>query len=508
MVANVEKTEHNTDFNQIVDLLEASHIRVETTDGETKILAKVNGRKRTVSESSIRRHLKLNNEEGISTLSDNELFENLSLMGYNILPNQRRITRGTIQISQSKVPSPGADETAFSTRDVRYEEAFPTDTSLDAGQDRENIAKTSAVPHEALPRVTSLSGGEGRPRLLRIMRGGEKDLLRRMLQTRGVDQEEDLLYRDKSADKGRNSTNEMSHVLGTLGAANILASGGLSVATPTTRVTRSLRGVVIVSSSLIYANIPSISKEDKGKGKMTEPKQPSKEKIARIHAEKELEMMIAKLDRSNKIIAKYLSEYEQAEAGLLHDEKVELINELLIYQRHLAQIKKYQAQQNKPATKTERRNFYMSILRSNAGWKAKDFKGMTFEQIEEKLIPLWEKIQDFVPMNSKLESERLKRPRIQLDKERFKKLKTTKASGTKPTQEQQSEEPKELSEEELKKMIVLVPIEELYIEALQVTDKKAKELWVELKRLYEPDFRDPLWALQRYMQDLLSMDAL
>nr|GFB29769.1 hypothetical protein [Tanacetum cinerariifolium] len=38
---------------------------------------------------------------------------------------------------------------------------------------------------------------------------------------------------------------------------------------------------------------------------------------------KELEMMIAELDRSNKMIAKYLSEYEQAEAGLSHDEKVE-----------------------------------------------------------------------------------------------------------------------------------------------------------------------------------------
>nr|GEY64373.1 retrovirus-related Pol polyprotein from transposon TNT 1-94 [Tanacetum cinerariifolium] len=87
---------------------------------------------------------------------------------------------------------------------------------------------------------------------------------------------------------------------------------------------------------------------------------------------------------------------------------------ILMYQRHLAQIKKYQAQQNKPATKTERRNFYMLIPRSNAGWKVKDFKGMTFEQIKEKFIPVWEKIQDFVPMNYKLESERRKRPRIQL----------------------------------------------------------------------------------------------
>nr|GEW18902.1 hypothetical protein [Tanacetum cinerariifolium] len=72
-----------------------------------------------------------------------------------------RITRGTIRISQSKVPSPGADETAFPTGDVRYGEAFPTVTRLDAGKDRENIAKTSAMPHEALPRVTSLDGGEG-----------------------------------------------------------------------------------------------------------------------------------------------------------------------------------------------------------------------------------------------------------------------------------------------------------------------------------------------------------
>ncbi|GKC73889.1 hypothetical protein Tco_1119772, partial [Tanacetum coccineum] len=43
---------------------------------------------------------------------------------------------------------------------------------------------------------------------------------------------------------------------------------------------------------------------------------------------------------------------------------------------------------------------------------------------------------------------------IQLDKERVKKLKTTEVSGTKPSQEQQSEDPKELSEEESKSLIV------------------------------------------------------
>nr|GFA28406.1 hypothetical protein [Tanacetum cinerariifolium] len=37
----------------------------------------------------------------------------------------------------------------------------------------------------------------------------------------------------------------------------------------------------------------------------------------------------------------------------------------------------------------------------------------------------------------------------------------------------------------------------------EVTDEKEKELWVELKRLYKPNSRDPLWALQRYMHDPL-----
>ncbi|GKB09186.1 hypothetical protein Tco_0837498 [Tanacetum coccineum] len=370
MVAILEKTEHNTDFHQIVDFLEASHLRcallvcptiyvshirqfwsiarIETADGETHIIAKINGKQVTVSESSIRRKLKLKDEEGISDLPDTDLFANLSRMGYNILPNQRfsfqkgqfthqwkflihtimqclspkstafnefssniataivclatnriynfskmifdgmitnikrqgskkflmyprflekllkmsqfgeikhtetypvpsqtakvfttlrvnspsfsgrnvdlfesmlvpqgegpvnptephhtpspqasfpqsqepiphktttltssqeptsqqistpshtptprRLTKRAIRIAQSKALTPGADEPASPPRDDSHGEAFPTATSLDAGQDRENIPKTSAMPHESSPRVTSLGGDEG-----------------------------------------------------------------------------------------------------------------------------------------------------------------------------------------------------------------------------------------------------------------------------------------------------------------------------------------------------------
>nr|GEU62644.1 hypothetical protein [Tanacetum cinerariifolium] len=83
------KYEHNTAFHQIVDFVEASHLRIETMDEGTKILVTVDGKPITISESSIRRNLKLRDEAGISSLPDADLFENLTLMGFNILPNQK-----------------------------------------------------------------------------------------------------------------------------------------------------------------------------------------------------------------------------------------------------------------------------------------------------------------------------------------------------------------------------------------------------------------------------------
>nr|GEW71305.1 hypothetical protein [Tanacetum cinerariifolium] len=62
----IKKYDHNTDFHQIMDFVEASHLRIETTDEGTKILATVDDKLRTIFESSIRRNLKLRDEAEIS----------------------------------------------------------------------------------------------------------------------------------------------------------------------------------------------------------------------------------------------------------------------------------------------------------------------------------------------------------------------------------------------------------------------------------------------------------
>nr|GEX91576.1 hypothetical protein [Tanacetum cinerariifolium] len=248
-------------------------------------------------------------------------------------PIPRSYEQTTSQEPISKVPSPGVDETAFPSGYFRYKEAFPTNTSLDAGQDRENIAKTSAMPHEALPRVTSLGGEE---KIRTCSRGCSKH--------KGMDQGEDLLVgdtmkdSDNSADKRSDSKDEMSHILGSLRAANILASGGLrlvfttaspSVATASidiSSVVATASGSFPIAAIFTTASVTTPTSRDKGKGKLTEPKQPSKEEvleqmsiklardleakfaqedliireqaerdseIARIHADRELEVMIA-----------------------------------------------------------------------------------------------------------------------------------------------------------------------------------------------------------------------
>nr|GFA08793.1 hypothetical protein [Tanacetum cinerariifolium] len=174
--------------------------------------------------------------------------------------------------------------------------------------------------------------------------------------------------------------------------------------------------------------------------------------IARIHVEEELKMLIDGLDRRNKVTANHLQEYEQSEAELTIREKINLINELVKYQDYHAKILKHQAQQSKPLSKKEQREFYMSVLRSHVGWKTKHFRGMTLEEIKEKFIPVWKQFEDFVPMASKREGERVKRKGLKLEQGSAKKIKTS----------------EEVSEEDIKGMMQLVPMEDVYVEALQV----------------------------------------
>nr|GEW17197.1 hypothetical protein [Tanacetum cinerariifolium] len=171
------------------------------------------------------------------------------------------------------------------------------------------------------------------------------------------------------------------------------------------------------------------------------------EEVARIHAEEELQGMIDSLDRTNETIAKYMQEYQDFASELPLEKRIELISDLVKYQEHYSKVYKFHSQQRRPMTKKQKRDYYMTMIKNNLGWKVKDFKGMTFEEIESKFAAVWKHVEDFIPMGSKEEAERLKRKWFNLEQEHVKKQKTSEET---PEIKKSTEE---ISEEKMKEMM-------------------------------------------------------
>nr|GEW16468.1 copia protein [Tanacetum cinerariifolium] len=514
MVVILEKSKHNVDFHPIVDFVEASPLR---------------------------RNLKLQDEEGISSLPDTELFENLTLMGYNISTNQkftfqkgfnefssniatalvclatnrtynfskmifyglvknvnnkvlklyprvnnpsfsgrivplfdtmliqqdegsgtptephhtpsqeaqpsshthisspsiptvtsvptipipnvipsettpiRQYTRRA-RIAQSSALPPVADEPASLMRDVNQGEAYPTDSGFIADQDRATIAKSSTLPHDSAPRVTYPAAEEGRGMIGDRSRDGAPIKGRRIDEEEVVtervssDTEEVRLdEREVAAKRASKDTKEMATVLTTMGATTVLASGtaevptgSRSIPTPGPPASEVPTGSdVVPTASPVFATAIVVTPYRRKKGKEVMIARDAE--IAIIHAKEELQSMIDGLDSNNETVAKYLEEYCQFSSELPMERRIELISDLVKYQDNYT--------------------------------KAKDFKGMTFEEVEAKFNSVCKQMEDFIPIEEVPEE--------------------VKSSD-------------EVPEEKIKEMMQLVPIEGVYVKALQV----------------------------------------
>ncbi|GKB81069.1 putative ribonuclease H-like domain-containing protein [Tanacetum coccineum] len=177
---------------------------------------------------------------------------------------------------------------------------------------------------------------------------------------------------------------------------------------------------------------------------------------ARVEADEELTQKLQAEERE-----KY-SEVDQAKM------LVDLINQR---KRFFAQ-QRAEAKRNKPMTQAQQRTYMSNYIKNQeGGYSIKQLKSLSFEEVKEIFETTMRRVHSFMPMDSELEVQRLKRA----------------GSG----EEQSAEKEKEVSEEELQKLLVIVPVEEVYIEALQ-----------ENFEILDDD--DTLWKLQRYMHDPLK----
>ncbi|GJR85017.1 hypothetical protein Tco_0209028 [Tanacetum coccineum] len=106
MVAFLEKSTGSAGFHQIIDFITRSHICYALTkkpevcvsfikqfwrsaeastaaNGEVTINATIDGHTLSITEGSLRRHLKLADQDGVTSIPTTEIFEQLELMGYH-----------------------------------------------------------------------------------------------------------------------------------------------------------------------------------------------------------------------------------------------------------------------------------------------------------------------------------------------------------------------------------------------------------------------------------------
>nr|GEU95125.1 hypothetical protein [Tanacetum cinerariifolium] len=440
------------------------------------------------------------------------------------------------RIAQSSTLPTVADEPASPVRDVSKGEACPTKFGFIADQDRATIAKSSTLPHDSTPRVTSPAADEGTK-----FQAQEEEIFRFKEMVQVLEDRDSVAakhFGDDAPIKGRsinegeatverisNDLEEIARVLTSMDAATVLA-GGIDVPTSSGSIpTVGPPAADISTSSEVAPNAKSDTpkkkklqeqieaqvarelEEQQEKEDMRMNEQIAKDaEVVRIHAEEKLHGMIDSLHKLNETIAKYLQEYQDFASELPLEKRIELIR-----------------------------------------WKVKDFKGLSFEEIEAKFAEVWKQVEDFIPMGSKEEAKRLKRKGFNLEQEHVKKQKSSEEA---PEMEKST---KEITKEKMKEMMQLVHVEDVYVQALQVkhpiidwkvhtegqrsywkiirlggssacyqffidllkqldkedsnqlwdlvkeylsirpaTNEKEMELWVELKRLYEPDPKDQL----------------
>nr|GEY27764.1 hypothetical protein [Tanacetum cinerariifolium] len=183
--------------------------------------------------------------------------------------------------------------------------------------------------------------------------------------------------------------------------------------------------------------------KDKGKGIMIEPEKPLKKKDqiaideevarkleAQMKAEMEEEERIARekdeaniavIERWDEVQAKTDADMELAQKlqtkgqeQLTDAEKARLFMELLEKRRKFFAKKREIEKRNRPPTKAQQVNLKCTYLKNMDGWKPKNLKKKSFDEIQKLFNSVMKRVNTFVDMNTKIVEERSKKTQAEV----------------------------------------------------------------------------------------------
>nr|GEZ89299.1 hypothetical protein [Tanacetum cinerariifolium] len=385
----------------------------------------------------------------------------------------RQYTRRA-RIAQSSALPPVADEPASPVRDAIKREACPTDSGFIANQDRATIAKFSTLPHDTAPRVTSPAAVEGSMQqtineltalCISLQRQHSELLVQFQAQTVEINKlnARVKILEDNQAIIGARSADDAP-----IKGRRIYEEEGI-----TRRVSTDIEEIRMDEGEVVVERTSGDTEE--------------------------MAIVLASIDATTVLVGGIdfpTGSYSIPTAGP-HAVDIHTGSDAVPTTSPIIPTATI-------VTPYSRRKGKEVMVESDTPKKQRDAKVARIH-VEEDV-----QVEDFILMGSKEEVERLKRKGFNLDQEKAKKQKTSEEVPDK------EKSPEEIPVEKVKEMIHFGPhrrghldgedlnqlwvLVKEYLSIRPASSEKEMELWVELKRLYELDPKDQLWAqTQNYM---------
>ncbi|GJW42137.1 hypothetical protein Tco_0070936 [Tanacetum coccineum] len=376
-----QDSEGSEAFHQIMDFLNASHIKYAlienpkiyisliqqfwgtatartTDDGEVEITASIDGQVKTITKASLRRHLKLEDSDGITSLPNTEIFEQLALIGFpqSQNPTQTQVAYGGLH---------------FTSVDVDTRGAATTDIGLEAVKKLEKKVKTNKARRMA--RIVILDDEDA-----------EEDSSKQERKIFKIDKDPTISLNRPDQDK-------------------------------------ELVILITAAANLVYIRRSAEKRKDKGKAIMKEDESVQKktkkqleqerlghEEAIRLqeHINEEENQRIA---RDAEIAKQLQEEFDRARQ---EQEVVAKADQAHDIDWSDPAVLRYHALQNRSLSAAEFRKNVCMYLKNQGGYKHSHFKGMSYEDIRLIFERVWDQNNAFVPKDSKIEKEVIKRPWI------------------------------------------------------------------------------------------------
>ncbi|GKA95835.1 hypothetical protein Tco_0817930 [Tanacetum coccineum] len=219
-----------------------------------------------------------------------------------------------------------------------------------------------------------------------------------------------------------------------------------------------------VSTAGLVQEITSSSRASKDKGKAviieSEPEETAlnTSSSSGFFTEDERENIRARVEVDEELTQKLQVE----EMGKYSEvDQAKMLVDLINQRKRVFPQQRAEAKRNKPMTQAQQRTYMLNYIKNQeGGYSIKQLKSLSFEEVKEIFETTMRRVYSFVPIDSELEVQRLKRASQEVLEESAKRQKIGKASGS--GEEQSAEKEKEVLEKELHKLLVIVPVEDQF----------------------------------------------